>query len=163
MEHMNRVLAVAAAALLSGCGSIMHGGSQDIGVSSSPTNAEVSIDGLIKGRTPVIANLSRKDNHIVKLALPGFAPAELTLTRSVSGWVWGNLVFGGLIGLGVDAISGGLYKLSPEQLSGALAKESASIRTDKDGIYVVLVQKADPSWIKIGQLTRAPAGVALGE
>jgi hypothetical protein len=141
----------------------MHGGSQDIGISSSPTNAEVSIDGLTKGHTPVIANLSRKDNHIVKLALPGYAPAELTLTRGVSGWVWGNLVFGGLIGLGVDAISGGLYKLSPEQLSGELAKQSASIKADKDGIYVVLVQKADPAWTKIGQLTPLTAGMALGE
>jgi hypothetical protein len=141
----------------------MHGGSQDIGISSSPTNAEVSIDGLTKGHTPVIANLSRKDNHIVKLALPGYAPAELTLARGVSGWVWGNLVFGGLIGLGVDAISGGLYKLSPEQLSGELAKQSASIKADKDGIYVVLVQKADPAWTKIGQLTPLTARMALGE
>ena len=160
---MKRIIAVAAVSLLTACGSIMHGGSQDIGISSSPTNAEVSIDGLTKGHTPVIANLSRKDNHIVRLTLAGYAPAELTLTRGVSGWVWGNLVFGGLIGLGVDAISGGLYKLTPEQLNGALAKESASIRTDEDGIYVVLVEKADPSWMKIGQLTPLAAGTALGE
>jgi hypothetical protein len=72
-------------------------------------------------------------------------------------------VFGGLIGLGVDAISGGLYKLSPEQLSGELAKQSASIKADKDGIYVVLVQKADPAWTKIGQLTPLTARMALGE
>ena len=160
---MKKIIAVIAVSLLTACGSIMHGGSQDIGISSSPTNAEVSIDGLTKGHTPVIANLSRKDNHIVKLTLAGYAPTELTLTRGVSGWVWGNLVFGGLIGLGVDAISGGLYKLTPEQLNGALAKESASIRTDKDGIYVVLVQKADPSWTKIGQLKPLTAGMALGE
>jgi hypothetical protein len=88
---MKKILAMAALALLTACGSIMHGGSQDIGISSSPTNADVSIDGLTKGHTPVIANLSRKDNHIVRLTLPGYAPAELTLTRGVSGWVWGNL------------------------------------------------------------------------
>jgi hypothetical protein len=157
------IVALSALVTLTACGSITHGGSQDIGISSSPTNADVSIDGLTKGHTPVIANLSRKDNHIVKLALPGYAPAELTLTRGVSGWVWGNLVFGGLIGLGVDAISGGLYKLSPEQLSGELAKQSASIKADKDGIYVVLVQKADPAWTKIGQLTPLTAGMARGE
>lgn len=160
---MKRIVALAAVALLTACGSIMHGSSQDIGISSSPTNAEVSIDSLSAGHTPYIAKLSRRGNHIVRLTLPGYAPAELTVTRSVSGWVWGNLVFGGLIGLGVDAISGGLYKLSPEQLSGALAKESASIRTDKDGIYVLLVQKADPAWTKIGQLTPITAGMALGE
>ncbi|MGH9424140.1 MAG: PEGA domain-containing protein [Thermoanaerobaculia bacterium] len=160
---MKRLIALSAVALLTACGSIMHGTSQDIGISSSPSNAEVSIDGMSKGHTPVIANLSRKDNHIVKLALPGYAPAELTLTRGVSGWVWGNLVFGGVIGLGVDAISGGLYKLSPEQLTGALAKESASIRTEKDGIYVVLVQRAEPGWTKVGQLKPLTSGMALGE
>ena len=34
---------------------------------------------------------------------------------------------------------------------------------DKDGIYVVLVEKADPSWMKIGQLKPLAAGAALGE
>jgi hypothetical protein len=36
--------------------------------------------------------------------------------------VWGNIVFGGIIGLAVDAITGGLYKLAPEQVSAQLAR-----------------------------------------
>jgi hypothetical protein len=148
--------------LAAGCGTIMHGGSQDIGISSSPTAAQVSVDNLAKGNTPLIANLSRKNNHFVKIEMPGYAPTELTLTNSVSGWVWGNIVFGGLIGLAVDAISGGLYNLNPEQLQGALAKQGAQLAPTKDGIYVVLVRTADPAWTKVGQLTPLSSRSTLG-
>jgi hypothetical protein len=131
----------------------MHGTSQDVGISSSPTTATVTLDNQGGGITPYIAHLSRKDNHVVKLTLPGYAPAEMTLTRKTSGWVWGNIVFGGLIGLAVDAMTGGLYNLTPEQLSSTLASQKASIAPTKDGIYVILAREANPAWIKVGQLT----------
>src|SRR5689334_6040905 len=116
-EDIVKRLALAVGALaLSACASIIHGTSQDVGISSSPTGAQVTVDNRAGAVTPYVAKLSRKDNHIVKLSMDGYAPAELTLTKSVSGWVWGNVVFGGLIGLGVDAISGGLYNLTPPQL-----------------------------------------------
>lgn len=151
---MKRFLAfVASAVVMSGCASIMHGTHQDVGISSSPTGAAVTIDNMAPGKTPYVANLSRKDAHIVHLTMPGYAPADLTLTRKTSGWVWGNIVFGGLIGLAVDAISGGLYNLTPEQLSATLAAQNASIAPAKDGIYVVMVRKVDPAWTKVGQLT----------
>lgn len=137
-----------------GCASIMHGTTQDIGISSSPTNARVSVDNAPLGNTPVVAKLSRGDNHIVKIELEGYAPFEATLTKKVSGWVWGNIVFGGLIGLAVDAITGGLYNLTPEQIAGQMAKQGASLEQNEEGIYVVLVRDVDPSWQRIGTLKR---------
>src|SRR6266404_2478012 len=95
---------------VSGCATIIHGTRQDVGISSTPTGASVSIDNTENGKTPLIAKLTRKDNHIVKIELAGYQTFEATLTRSVSGWVWGNIAFGGLIGLAVDGISGGIYK-----------------------------------------------------
>jgi len=149
---MKRFAALLAIATLSGCASIMHGKSQDVGISSSPTGATVTVDNKAGGQTPYIAHLRRKDNHIVKVELPGYAPAEMTLTRKTSGWVWGNIVFGGLIGLAVDAMTGGLYNLTPEQLSSTLLSQKATSAPTKDGIYVVLVRVADPAWVKVGQL-----------
>src|SRR3954464_12041409 len=151
---------IAAAILLSGCASIMPGTSQDVGISSTPTNALVTVDNMPVGNTPVVAKLSRKDNHIVHIAVDGYAPADLTLTRSTSGWVWGNIVFGGLIGLAVDAISGGLYNLTPNQISGQLSggvipqgKPPTAMIT-KDGIFITVVMHADPSWKRIGSLAK---------
>ena len=139
---------------LVGCATIMHGNSQDIGLSSNPTAAKVIIDGKPLGNAPIVTKLSRKDNHIVRMELDGYAPYEATMTRGVSGWVWGNVVFGGLVGLAVDAISGGLYKLSPEQVMGQMAKQNASVQSTKDGLYVTVVMTPDPAWQRIGSLER---------
>jgi hypothetical protein len=151
---MQRLVTLMAITALTGCASIMHGTRQDVGISSNPTGASVTIDNLTGPITPYVAKLSRKDNHIVKLTMDGYAPAELTLTKSVSGWVWGNIVFGGLIGLAVDAMTGGLYNLTPTQLSATLSRQGAQIAPAKNGIYVVMVARADPAWVKVGQLER---------
>src|SRR6476660_10190694 len=99
---MKSLAAVAAAIAITGCATIMHGTGQDVGISSTPTAAAVTIDNQPSGQTPYVAKLSRKDTHIVHITAPGYAPADLTLTRKTSGWVWGTIVFGGLIGLAVD-------------------------------------------------------------
>jgi hypothetical protein len=139
---------------ISACATIMHGTSQDVGISSSPSSAVVTVDGLNVGNTPVIAHLKRGDNHTVAINLRGYAPFESTVTKGVSGWVWGNIVFGGLIGLAVDAMTGGLYNLTPVQLAGQLAKSSAgNVAPTKDGVYIILVKAPEAGWVKVGQLT----------
>ncbi|MFQ5499687.1 MAG: PEGA domain-containing protein [Candidatus Zixiibacteriota bacterium] len=135
-----------------GCATIMHGTSQEIGIQSQPTGAIVTIDNQVFGTTPVVANLSRKDTHIVHFALDGYQPFDATLTRSTSGWVWGNIVFGGLIGLAVDAISGGLYKLSPKQVEAELASEGMSMDIQGSSVIITVVLEPDPSWEKVGNL-----------
>lgn len=140
--------------MLCSCASIIHGTHQDVGISSNPTGAQVSVDGQVKGATPVVANLTRKDNHIVRIELAGYKPYETTLTRKVSGWVWGNIVFGGLIGLAVDAINGALYNLTPEQVSAALLAGTAHMVPTRDGMYIALVLASQPGWQKVGQLER---------
>jgi len=137
-----------------GCATIIHGTTQDIGVSSSPTGATVIVDNTAYGRTPTIIKLSRKHNHIVKINLKGYQPFEATLTRSVSGWVWGNIVFGGFIGLAVDAISGGLYKLTPEQIQATLLKNETGYLYRKNSLYIAVVLTPDPAWQKIATLTK---------
>jgi PEGA domain len=157
---MRSISALVGLLAVAGCASIMHGTSQDIGFQSTPTNAKVTVDGLPMGSTPVVAKLSRKDNHIVKMNLDGYQPFEATLTRSTSGWVWGNVVFGGLIGLAVDAMTGGLYNLNPNQISGQLAQgvtpqgKPPTAMISKEGIYIAVVLRPDPSWQRIGTLVK---------
>jgi hypothetical protein len=59
------------------------------------------------------------------MELPGYQPFEGTLTRNVSGWVFANLLFGGLIGIAVDAAGGGMYDLEPKQLTAYLVKDES--------------------------------------
>jgi len=144
---------VLVAAVFAGCATIINKTTQQVGISSNPSNATVTVDGASFGRTPTIASLKRGDNHIVKIELEGYRPYEMAITKKVSGWVWGNVLFGGLIGLAVDAISGGLYRLTPEQVQADLrANGAANLELGRDGIYVFATLRPNPSWEKVGQL-----------
>lgn len=158
LNYKGVVLAVSMLAV-AGCASIMHGTSQKIGISSTPTRASVSIDNKPLGNTPVFADLKRKEEHVVTIEMPGYEKAQLTITKSVSGWVWGNIVFGGIIGLAVDAIDGGLYNLSPEQLNAELRASGSKVSATDEGILVVAVLVPNPQWEKVGTLE--PESVSL--
>jgi hypothetical protein len=110
--------------LMSGCCTIMNGRHQDIGMSSAPPGAKVYVDSVYVGTTPVVVPIKRNATHVVRLEKDGYEPYDATLTHKVSGWVWGNIAFGGLIGLGVDAAAGSLYNIYPEQIYGALAPDA---------------------------------------
>jgi uncharacterized protein YceK len=144
---------IATILICSGCATIINGTTQKVGVSSSPTGATVTIADKTMGETPLFAELSRKENHVVAIELAGYQKAELTLTRGTSGWVWGNIVFGGLIGLIVDASAGGMYTLTPEQLTAELKRNDTKASQLGDSLFILTVLKPDPSWKKIGNLT----------
>lgn len=105
------------------CATIMNGGGlQKIGITSYPSGARVMVDDAERGRTPLFVDLLRRKAHTVRLTKDGYEPADRVLTCHVSGWVWGNIIFGGVIGLVVDFISGGLWRLEPNQMNVDLAE-----------------------------------------
>ena len=144
--------------LVTGCASIIHGSDQEVGISSSPTGASVLIDNVSYGVTPTVAKLSRKDKHSVKITMDGYQPFEAAISRGTSGWVWGNIIFGGLIGLVVDASTGSMYKLTPEQVSATLTKGDMGYLYQKDALYIAAVLEADPTWEKIATLQSTETG-----
>lgn len=146
---------VVAATTLWACATIIHGSSEEVGISSQPTGAKVTVDGAPAGNTPVVSHLRRKDTHTISITMDGYQPFSIATTRGVSGWIWGNIVFGGLIGLAVDAISGGLYNVKPDQVQAQLSKTASHAVLQDGTIYVFLVRQPDPSWQQIGQLTPA--------
>ncbi len=140
---------------LTGCCTIMHGTRQSIGIASSPSQASIWVDSNYVGQTPIIVEMSRKNNHFVRIELEGYQPYEATFSRHVSEWVFGNIIFGGVIGLAVDAISGGLYKLTPDQIQAELrANQMMYSKTSPDSCIIVVLQP-NPSWEKIGNLVAA--------
>lgn len=143
-----------ASGVIAGCATIMHGRSQEIAVASQPTGAKITIDSTVVGVTPVTVRLARKRVHTIVIALEGYQPFAITTIRHTSGWVWGNVVFGGLIGLAVDAIGGGLYAISPEQVNGQLVRVGARARVENGELYVFLVPRAEVGWERVGQFER---------
>ena len=157
-RHTRRICVLLAGTMLVGCATIMNQTTQSIGFSSTPTGASVTIDGTPRGTTPVIARLARRKPHVVKIELAGYQPFETTLTRRFSGWVFGNILLGGLIGLAIDMVSGGMYKLTPDQVRAELRANGALSQLRNDTLYAVVVLKPNPAWQKIGQFTKAQPG-----
>ena len=99
-----------------GCASIICGTHQSIPVHSSPPGAAVSVNGEDKGTTPAVLNLKRNHRHCVNVALDGYDPYEVTLRRTINGWTFGNIVFGGIPGFLIDGIDGAFYAIKPSYI-----------------------------------------------
>jgi len=151
-NSIRKILLSSIALSLSSCATIMHGTRQTVGIASNPTNACVWMDGRFVGNSPMIIEMSRKDNHFVHIELEGYQPYEATFTRGVSGWVFGNIAFGGLIGLAVDAISGGIYVLTPDHIQAEMHNKNFVYSKKSKNSFITIVLEPDPSWKKIGNL-----------
>ncbi|HLN75050.1 MAG: PEGA domain-containing protein [Methylococcaceae bacterium] len=153
-SYLSFMLVVMFVFMFSNCATIIHGSKQSVSISSNPTKALVTIDGKEEGRTPVTLDLSRRDHHTVQINLDGYMPYETKFTRKVDGWIAGNIVFGGLIGLAIDGISGGMYKLTPDQIQADLKSGNVAMINSDKGLYLTVVLNPDPKWEKIGQLEK---------
>lgn len=142
-----------ACAALTGCATIVHSGPRAISVASSPSGAKVSIydrsNALVQtNTTPFVARLSTKAGYFkgqtyrLVFELPGHANAEVNLGSSVSGWYFGNLLIGGLIGmLIVDPMTGAMYNLTPDKIEQHLSDTQAEVIRDRAGFLVVLASQ----------------------
>lgn len=111
-------IALACCSLLSGgCASIVKGTTQAIPIASDPAGADVKIDGTKVGQTPMSIDAKRKTDHLITIEKTGYQVEGVALTRNVGGAVFGNIVAGGLIGWGVDAMSGAQYNLTPTTIN----------------------------------------------
>jgi PEGA domain-containing protein len=88
---------------MGGCATIRNEKYKEVGFTSEPSGASVAMDGEVLGVTPCEVEIARKGrDKMVEISLAGYKTAVLKLNRSVEG----KTVFGGLIGMSVDAISG---------------------------------------------------------
>ena len=72
---MRRIaVALSVVVILGGCATIMQGTTQSVGVTSNPTGATVSRNGQTVGKTPVIVDLRRKDQHFIHVEMDGYQP-----------------------------------------------------------------------------------------
>jgi hypothetical protein len=116
MSLLNSILIIIILAISSGCATIIHGTTQDIGITTDPSGAEIVVDGRERYKSPIKITMKRKDDHIVEVSKDGYQKETVNIKSVVSGAVAGNIIAGGLIGWGIDAASGGQYRLVPENV-----------------------------------------------
>lgn len=120
MRHFIRVLvglcALGCGVFVSGCATVVNGTTQKIGISSTPLGADVTIDNQQSVTTPATVPLARDQSHSFVFKKEGYQDDSFVITSGTSGWVWGNVLLGGLIGGVVDFASGAARKLSQDSV-----------------------------------------------
>lgn len=57
----------------------------------------------------------------------------------MDGWLFGNLLFGGIIGIIIDFANGSAYKLTPAEVDVVFGETGASLKRFKKGDIAVFV------------------------
>lgn len=134
-------LAISSILLLTGCASIVSKSSWPITINSSPSEAKISIKDkkgieIYTGSTPATLKLKSgagffsKARYQVTFEKAGFEKKVVPVEFKLNGWYWGNIIFGGPLGLLIiDPASGAMFKLETEFLNETLTKSVASVDT----------------------------------
>ena len=98
--------------LLPSCATIIASGPDPVPINSRPEGARVSLDGQPVGVTPFTALFPRNCHGMLTFRLEGYENRSYDVDKVVNGWMFGNLIFGGLIGIAVDLIMSNQGKYS---------------------------------------------------
>ncbi|WP_412462128.1 hypothetical protein ACK2SD_11055 [Pseudomonas sp. SC11] len=110
-------------ATLQGCASIAGDSSYPVAVSTTPPGATFEVADkrgkvVHQGQTPAVVVLPSSDGYFkgqtytLTFRREGFTDHTVELDSKISGWYWGNILLGGVIGmLVVDPLTGAMYKL----------------------------------------------------
>jgi hypothetical protein len=135
---INNLLSLGLTALIiasTGCASIVSRSNWPVAFKSNPPGAEVVVADdsgkeLHRGITPVIFKLRsgqaffESDDYQVDMKLPGYQEDKGVLKANLNGWYFGNIFFGGLLGLIiVDPMTGAMWRL-PAEYNVSLAPDS---------------------------------------
>jgi hypothetical protein len=132
------------------CASIVSKSAYPVAFSSEPDLATIIIRDetgsiLYEDMTPATVTLKTKKgyfkgkNYTVVFKKDGYEDQEITIKRGPDGWyIFGNLVFGGLVGwLIVDPLTGAMWKL-PKEVSATLTA-SAESQLDQSSFTVATI------------------------
>ena len=117
----NIAIVMLAALSLAGCASATRGWSENITVSTTPSEATATFN--ITGEapktcvTPCVMQVKRQDEITIEIVKDGYQPEVVALTKELTGTgaagFAGNLLLGGVVGGVVDAASGAALDHKP--------------------------------------------------
>jgi hypothetical protein len=125
---MIRLFFAAAIALpCGGCASVARGTTENISISSTPAGATAELSGLDNPTacvTPCVVVAKRSADITVTINKEGYQQQVIALTKEIPGTgaagFAGNVLVGGLIGMGVDAYTGAAQDHKPNPVDVTL-------------------------------------------
>lgn len=104
--------------MVSGCATITRGTKDVLKIETEPAGAQVKTsNGFYCDKTPCTLKMSRKSKFIVNVTKAGCKPVAVDVGHKTAGkgvaGVAGNLLLGGVVGMGVDMATGASQNLHP--------------------------------------------------
>ena len=101
---------------LSSCALVFKGTKQEVSFRSDPQRAEVYVNGIRMGETPLTLRLVTKQTYAIEFKIEGYKPKSFQINNKVgAGWVVLDIVLG-LVPVVVDAATGAWYSLDQKIL-----------------------------------------------
>ena len=121
--------------ILSGCATVMNEHQSEVYIKTAPNDAKFDVynsEGRLveTAMSPKIVTLKTStgsyfggETYTLKFQKPGYEPVTRTLDSDVSLWYFGNIIFGGFIGmLIIDPLTGAMWEL-PKHMDVQLRKK----------------------------------------
>jgi hypothetical protein len=130
------------------CASIVSKSYYPLSINSTPSEANFTIlnnksQVFFTGKTPQVVELKassgyfKKATYMIRFELDGYDSKIIPVTSTLDGWYFGNIVFGGLIGLlVVDPATGAMFKLNQLMINPLLTKTVADLGNEKNQLQI---------------------------
>jgi len=129
MRKVSLIAAVLACTGLGACGSVTRGTTESLAFVSDPSGATMTTDkGYSCPTTPCSVEVSRSDEFNATFSKPGYQPQTVAVRTKLAGTgaagFAGNLLLGGVVGMGVDAYTGAAMDHYPNPVTASLVPDS---------------------------------------
>ena len=154
---MLRYAALAILLFAASCGTIMNGGAKKVPISTDPPNATAFYDGKEVGKTPCVIKVYKREPTIT-LTLDGYHTQLIEPGTRGNGWVFGNIILGGIPGFLLDAMAGSFSIVNDDPIYLHLAPGTDAAPATWKRPKPVMVDNSEDSkgWTKVE--TIGPAG-----
>ena len=125
---------------LGACATIIEGSDQTVTVITEPPGAVCTFTRGnatvgVANPTPASVHLEKsKDNISILCQKDGYFDGAAAFASELEAMTLGNIIFGGIIGVGVDAVSGAMHEY-PESITIILAPTAFSSATNRDAFF----------------------------
>lgn len=149
MKRTSILILGAVALLTSSCASIVSKSSWPIAINSTPSEAKISITDkkgveIYNGYTPANIKLKSgsgffsKARYQIKFTKDGYESKTVPVEFKLNGWYFGNILFGGFIGLLiVDPATGAMYRAENDAFNETLLKNANIGAVDKPSLKLI--------------------------
>jgi len=117
---------------LAGCATVTRGMTEQVSFTSEPAGATVQTStGLRCAATPCTFDISRKSEFVASFTLAGYEDQEIKVVTELAGngaaGFAGNVLIGGVVGMGTDAATGATQDHKPNPVHAVMMRKSTPV------------------------------------